>query len=341
MVFDSRKFPERKELWDGFVLSVTANIMHNKYKEISDKIENKERTNEILEMAEQIPLLSVASKIIKKIINGDGGSWVKRIDEYQKLLEEIIKKVAINREYTKWSEVYNNIYIILEDVDRSGQEWIYFLETLNNFIKSLDIDVIHSRIICICPIAEENLEANFQKYLKVFDYYDFFKPYINTVNFIDNLFNKKVLTKEQKPIVLKLINSLLLEEPKNTMREVKFIFRTAYSHYLETKKDVDWFVYFLAQIYRRWKNYPQYEIDNKRKEEVKKGIKKKSITIWSIMDSSMQWTSLEKACIRWIIKWIHELKPAIPQNLIKIQPISWDTISYDNDILSLPVYYFE
>ena len=59
------------------------------------------------------------------------------------------------------------------------------------------------------------------------------------------------------------------------------------------------------------------------------------------MDSSMQWTSLEKACIRWIIKWIHELKPAIPQNLIKIQPISWDTISYDNDILSLPVYYFE
>jgi len=319
--FDSWKFPERKELRDWFVLSITAEIIKDRYDEIKNKIDGKEKTTEFLDIIKDFswPIWDIA-KITNKILNDNTTLWVKRIDEYQRLLGMVLEKACMDRQFTPWSNTNNNIYVILEDVDRSGQEGIYFLETLNNFIKTIDTNTIHSKIICICPISEESIEENFQKYLKVFDYYDFFNPEINIEKFISYGFKRGSLTPEKKSILIEIIDTFLKKDPKHTMREIKFLFRICYNNYLNNNKDIDRFIYFLGQIYIRWKKFNSYESQGDIEKKIKKWIKKRKIIIWSHLDTSV-WPDIDQICLRWIIRNFRIINSEIPGNITKINII--------------------
>lgn len=65
-------------------------------------------------------------------------SPAKRTFEIQKILLEQFSNIPEKK-----------LFIIIEDIDRSGDSGIYFLETLSHFLKNEKID---KKIICIIPI---------------------------------------------------------------------------------------------------------------------------------------------------------------------------------------------
>ena len=74
-------------------------------------------------------------------------SPAKRVFEFQEILTAIIKSQK------------KNIFIVIEDIDRSGDSGIFFLETLKHFLRNLEITVKH-RVIAIVPIGDKSYRGD-------------------------------------------------------------------------------------------------------------------------------------------------------------------------------------
>lgn len=84
------------------------------------------------------------------------GSPAKRTFQIQKILNDLLDNID-----------EENIYIVIEDIDRSGDSGIYFLETLNHFFKNNFKSEKKVRIIV--PISDKKYEESRSAYLKCLD----------------------------------------------------------------------------------------------------------------------------------------------------------------------------
>jgi len=222
LTFDTWKYPERKDLWEGFVLEISKQLdlkLFNNAREKIDGTKNNGTQNLIKVFFTATNLFMPGTDIGKNFANLFRTSPARRVFEFQEILSEIIKKTN------------KNIYIIIEDIDRSGDKGIFFLETIRNFIKE---NKFNKNIFIIVPIGNDYYEgSDRQSYIKTLDYKINFNPsrivfkeFIENV-FIEDLSKDKDNFREQMNYLLQLF----IKQKSLTIREIKHILRLANLHF--------------------------------------------------------------------------------------------------------------
>lgn len=245
--FDAWKYPERSNLWENFILEFARQIDKETFdktiKKVDWTVDDDKKT--LINTIWDIPLLSA----IKNFNHFLKTTPAKRNFEVENLLNELIKKVE-----------EENIYIIIEDIDRSWDNWTFFLETLNHFLKTNEIK---KRIIIIVPIWEENYVKEELKlsYLKSLDYkHEYSLREIKLDNFVkeiflDEIYNEKYL-KWQVTSFLEWIFKEFSDQI--TMRALKDILRNSNLNYIALLKKqwegVDWRLSILFETAKYIKN---------------------------------------------------------------------------------------
>lgn len=170
--FDAWKYPERRDMWEWFILDFADQIWKWR-KVVADEIDGNSITvsEGILTTLSVIPWLWGVEKL-NKIFES---KWAKRIFD----LQEILKKIIINFEM--------DVILVIEDIDRSGEYGMLFLETLNQFLKHY---LWEKNIKVITLISKDSYNQNLESYLKCVDTFEFFTPnYNNFEKFVNTYFN--------------------------------------------------------------------------------------------------------------------------------------------------------
>ena len=253
IVFDAWKYPERKDLWEGFVLDVAKNIDKKLFDNARKKIDG---TNN----ADIQSLINVIFSGFNYFLPGAGigknfaslfkSSPARRVFEFQEILYDFVKKTN------------KNLFFIVEDIDRSGDRGVYFLETLRYFIKENNFD---GKLIVIVPIGNIQYKENQDSYLKTLDYkFDFDATKLDFKNFISEIFDDSIC---KNNLFLVQMNFLFRDQVKYiTIRELKHIIRLAsikfhkFSEDIRTKIDIRMFILFEIERYKD-KNV-SYQITN-------------------------------------------------------------------------------
>ena len=245
--FDAWKYPDRSNLWENFILEFARQIDQKTFdkviKQVDWTIDEDKKT--LINTFWDIPWLSV----IKNFNHFLKTSPAKRNFEVENLLVELIMKV--------WKK---NIYIIVEDIDRSWDNWIFFLETLNYFLKTNEIE---KRIIVIVPIWQENYTKPemILSYSKSLDYdHSYSLREIRLVKFVETLFIAEINNDRYiKWQVISFLEWIFKEFPdQTTMRKIKYILRNANSNYIYLfKKYWEWIDWRLSLVFETAKHIEQ------------------------------------------------------------------------------------
>ncbi len=234
--FDAWQYPERKDLWDGFIIELARSMSDKCLKEIKKEIDGNQNskaktTAKVVAAAVNIPILSNITGAMKEVLLGILSSPpLKRVFEFQELLKKMINKID------------KDIYIVIEDIDRSGDKGIFFLETLSHFIKSInsehnETDSKH-KIIVIVPMGDEifkeqgNRDAK-SSYLKILDYQVKFNPQdIDCAKFIKSVIDiSKDYRRNSSEYISKFLSQVILASEGGTIRDIKHLIRRADQNY--------------------------------------------------------------------------------------------------------------
>lgn len=215
--FDAWKYPERKDLWEGFVLDFAKQAgqeLFEKVKKAIDGKQNEDKKTLLNVFGEIIPVIKHFNYFLET-------SPAKRVFEIQEILTRIIKD--LNKE----------IFIIVEDIDRSGDKGVYFLETLRNFIKTNDSA---KKIIVIAPIGSEVIEQQEFNYSygKCLDYRFGFNPsFLDFTSFIKKAIKEDFIKEEVNIKRLNYLFQLIMtfQDKDVTLRKLKEILRNANLEY--------------------------------------------------------------------------------------------------------------
>src|SRR3989339_175224 len=258
--FDAWKYPERKELWEGFVLEIARDLDKKLFDTTRKKIDG-EQSNNIRNLIKVIfqgaNFFMPGASIGENFANLFKTSPVRRIFEFQEILNQIIV------------ETRKNIYIIIEDIDRSGDRGIFFLETLKNFIKENQSD---KKIIIIVPIGETQRkeEGNFKdSYDKVLDYDFYFNPEnIDFTNFIKEIFNDAFISNNDL-YYFNYLFKLLVGVKNLTLRELKAILRLSNVIYKKLneadKKNIDLRLWIVFTCVYKFQDHILVLVNDKKK----------------------------------------------------------------------------
>ena len=245
--FDAWKFPERSNLWEGFVLDFVRTVDPTFFRKIREKIDGVSWNpfKALITVLSQganffIPGLGMAENLNKLFRS----SPVRRVFELQEILEDFINNHIKNTDL---------IYVVIEDIDRSGDNGIYFLETLKQFIRSSSLN---KKIIGIIPVSDKNFNENKESYLKPLDYIHKFEPKgIDFTGFIEAVFDEKLFTDKQPWVThLNFLFSHLVQYTALTLRELKSILRNANIRFRSLEEneyadiDIRIFLYFSAMV---------------------------------------------------------------------------------------------
>lgn len=257
--FDAWKYPNKKDLWEGFVLDFAESI--GKKKQTKNKIEdiNPKRfiasallailttmlpfisdfviTNKIptiIQLLLFIQISLLAGFIFYKCFYFIEKKPATKISDLQDIL-----KNSINR--TK-----KNIIIVVEDIDRAkNEEGVFFLETLSNFIKK---ELNHRKnTIIIVPIAKENytpIHETENKYEKAIDYIEHFNiTPKNIENYLTQIIKKEYLFVYSNnqilpcaPLLSRFFIHIFNTEKRMSIRIFKKILKNADKNYLAISK---------------------------------------------------------------------------------------------------------
>lgn len=210
--FDAWKFPNREDLWEGFVLELARAIDEDTFSKFIRKIDWKTPTPWVEKF------ISFTSWIVWKISNFNdflNTSPAKRTFEIQNILTELINTLE-----------EESLYIVIEDIDRSWDKWIFFLETLNHFIKNTDTD---KKIKIIVPISNSSYEKCKPSYHKCFDYIDRYRnPEYKLQKFCDAIFTDEVKNSSNYKILVDFLEGLFKYYNEYfTIRDLKLVLRQA------------------------------------------------------------------------------------------------------------------
>lgn len=219
--FDAWKFPNRDNLWEGFILECASQLGNEE--KILKIIEGKQNSDKeaLINSVASIPIPGIS--VIKNLTHFIETSPATRTFQLQKIFkEEILKKIK-SRE----------IFIVVEDIDRSDDFGLFFLETLKNFLDDLSTDEDFTKIVkVIVPLAPQNVKGEFESYLKCLDYQEVFTQEIdNTEQFVEEIWNGENI--EEKQYLIKFLNTIV---NLVSIRFVKFILRYAEIRYEEAQR---------------------------------------------------------------------------------------------------------
>ena len=269
--FDAWRYPERKGLWDGLILELAKQI--GVERKITRKIDGNKSvlgkwggivTEVFGQFGDSLPEIDVnkitldpkvatgAAKISDKVSTIFGKSPAKRAYEMERILADVILSVK-----------EDTIYLVVEDVDRSGADGIHFLETLNYFIKNNDqLEKSNKKIIVIAPISDQSYNENRESLYKCVDLFIDYKPIIKSSKaFVQQIFTDEALGKlnddagfSYSEDIESFINALLEIKTYNiNIRKIKLIIRHTAQKYMEmasSQKNVDWRAVFVIEAMR-------------------------------------------------------------------------------------------
>lgn len=255
--FDAWKYPERNNLWENFTLEIAEGLFPKQYKKFSNKLNGKipwkEKANWLIDsLSGLINILYSGSGIVPSIAWKLFGGYkqddsLKRLRDFQFMVIEIFKK------YTK--ENNKPVYVVIEDIDRSSDAGIFFLETLNYLLRN---NKFSQKIIAIIPIGSPEYSGNIDSYTKCLDFIYFSQlPRPDIREFIQEVFDENIFSFDENS--RKQINRFLVELvelPDGNMRKIKLLLRDATITYAklsqgEEKEKYDWrmVIAFIATKY--------------------------------------------------------------------------------------------
>jgi hypothetical protein len=212
--FEAWKVPERKEMWETFVIDLARQINAEEFSNAINNLDGKQNDDKktLINTIGDIPGLSV----IKNFSHFLETSPATRVFEIQEILKGVIEKFE-----------GDTLVLVVEDVDRSGEYGIYFIETLRQFLREME-DEINKKFVILLPIAESSFVDKEESYLKCLDIVEFFDYKEQGYE----TFFEKVLKEPVKEgaMVKKLSDFFTLlsrEYPNTTMRKIKLITRKA------------------------------------------------------------------------------------------------------------------
>lgn len=221
--FDAWKYPDRERLWENFLFDLSL--------EISGKRKEKNERKKTLGFFDRVSL-SFGIKGFAEIGLSQNRVPQNRLYEIQ---EEVAKQL---RGRTK------RLITVIEDIDRSGDNGKYFLETLKWFVDKYSID----NTLFIIPMSKTEFkkEENYRSYEKSIEYKFEFSGVPSKFNtFLETIFATK-FTKEKESV--DLISSFLhsyyfSNREQTTIRTLKRILREANNCYINIIKkypNADW-----------------------------------------------------------------------------------------------------
>lgn len=180
--FDAWKYPDRKDLRENFILDM-AEKLDKKWEDLVVK-GLKWQSTSIFEA-----ILKDGWNYIDKFIPNIRKYLFNREKRELHIIESLLKEIFIALHvWENWS-VVPTIFIVIEDIDRSWDAWVYFLQTLNYFLKNINLWE-WLQVIAIATIWNIEYRWNLDSYLKCLDYIHYFpitnfkyKPML--IHFID------------------------------------------------------------------------------------------------------------------------------------------------------------
>lgn len=225
IVFDAWAFPNRKDLWEGFVFDFAKKFAGKDFDKARKKIDGTSADDAkslINIIAEGANLFIPGAGIIKNFSSLFKSSPARRVFEFREMLHGLIKKQS------------NDLFVVLEDVDRAGQEGMVFLETIKQFISKELADHKEYKVTFVIPIGKNNYEDSRYEasYCKTLDYIFNFESEINFSKFVERIFAD--LGQEGDPYWNENLNYLckFFIESGKTVRDLKAILRMANHSYI-------------------------------------------------------------------------------------------------------------
>ncbi len=221
--FDAWKFPERKDLWEGFVLEFARHIDQEAFNEALSKIDGKQNDDKqaLVGTIASIPGMGA----VKGLNHFFSTTPARRTFEVQMVLDGLIEKHCKEKE----------VVIIVEDIDRSGDAGIFFLETLKHYLRSKHTE---AKIKVVVPIANEMFNLNQDSYLKCLDIIEHFATRrIGLTKFVAEIFDKDNLEIQGAKQQMIQFLELMLAKPGMTLRKMKQILRKSDLNYSNQVKE--------------------------------------------------------------------------------------------------------
>ena len=161
---------------------------------------------------------------------------LRRQEGYERSLKDIIRKLD--------KEGYQKLYVVLEDVDRSMDQGLLFIETLSLFLRRFcPKDLASLSVKFIVPISDQSfkLPSRNASLLKAVDYsYPFNVKQLDIKGLVAKVFKKEFAEIKMQGYADKLFNILFASRHNRlNLRTWKIILRGAnyrYTHLKETKK---------------------------------------------------------------------------------------------------------
>ncbi|EKE27920.1 MAG: hypothetical protein ACD_3C00128G0001 [uncultured bacterium (gcode 4)] len=272
--FDAWKYPDRREMWEWFILDLADQIWkwrHETAREIDG--ENMTVADWIFTTISAIPWLWAADKIAKIFES----KWAKRIFD----LQEILKKIITNFD--------RNLVIVIEDIDRSWEYWCLFLETLSYFIKNNFFWEKNIKIVVL--IWDKSYKDFLESYLKSIDTFEFFTPkYKKFEKFILNIIDESFIP--SWTLILGQLSSFLFELFKLniSIRKIKSILKKADLIYRRQKDDghnPNFLINICIETLRFWYSWDDNLSDYDR-----------NIKEWKIRMDTIPWKFIKMLCLR-------------------------------------------
>lgn len=259
IIFEARKYPDRKELWDAFIIDVLSQVMANitvKWniknvfqimdtikKEMTEGIYNQDdkstiKSNKskklIIENVDSIiphwiPLLSNCKKVIASIIEStiqDSKEAVSRIFDYEYFFKQNREKII-----GKYYNEFDKVYIIIEDIDRCGDDGLVFLETLSYFMNTISKEeYMMDKMTCIVSIGQWFLNDHRHLINKAITSYEIFNMKTDSiVDYFTQTFSKEELwfSDDQQKYLNDFLSVYLniYWSTTRTIREIKYLFK--------------------------------------------------------------------------------------------------------------------
>lgn len=228
--FDAWKYPDRKDLREWFVLDFARQVDEKTFKKARKIIDWKQNEDKeylaktIWDALSNFPILWWIIPWWSAISNLSyffKSSPAKRVFEIQEIFQDLIKKIKEEK-----------IIIVIEDIDRSWDAGIFFLETLKQFISKNDF---WKEILVIMPLWTNEYYKNIDSYLKPIDYFDFFVPWAPKLEkFISEIFIDEIVNDKELLWPLKdFLEWLFIHYPKDiNLRKIKLIIRKANQNHI-------------------------------------------------------------------------------------------------------------
>jgi len=234
--FDAWKYPDRRDLWEGFVLDLIKIINPKDLDKVEKEINGTQNEDKktLVKTISKIPGLAV----LENLNHFFETSPARRVDDIQKILKKQI------------GDLKKDLFIIVEDIDRSGDAGTFFLETLKQFLRTSELA---NKIVVIVPMANGNYQKNIDSYLKSVDYFEFFERGVLKLDqFVDEIYDAELFSGEfkrpgdnrliwtgsnRRTQTISFLEGLFREMPEMSLRLLKLVIRKANLVYKNQSED--------------------------------------------------------------------------------------------------------